>query len=307
MKWIHASDIRLNAAPIASGSLMIDRKTEYHEHFLDLLMTARQSGADLLVITGRLFDRAPGVREMIEAEGAFASLGGIPVILFPYTEEEYEALNVYPWPSCVYLRSAKHRDPVLLKAIKCRVDFAEEGNPDLHSDKVRKGTVRLLFLAPGENSASQERNAADGVEASGFSGTPFPEAVFGAYAYTGIARESCVRLGERVFAPGPFSAVDFRAENRGGFLYAETGDGGRLKVEYTPHEAVRELRFSVGIRGSMMDERLVGTLRGSGDAGTLFARFSGELVKEDEAAVRRMALSYGLRALTEEEESLKEI
>ena len=299
MKWIHASDIRLGAVPIAAGELMIDRKTEYHDNFLALLQNVRQSGAELLVITGHLFDRPPGVRDMIEAEGLFASLGRVPVILFPYSEEEYGALNVYPWPAGIYLRSPRENAPVILKDRKCRIDFSEEGNHDLPEMKVKKGTARLLFLAPPKDPPAKK-------EEPGAAFDTFPQEVFGKFTYIGTAGTACLRRGERIFSPGPFSETDYQAENRGGYLEAESETNGHLKVSFTPHEPLRELRFSVGIRGSLADERLVDTLRRSGEAGTLFGRFTGEVVKADEAAVRRMAIGYGLRALTEEEESLKE-
>lgn len=122
LTFLHAADLHLDA-PFRSLSpeQAVERRAEQRQLLRRLSETARQAEADLILLSGDLFDRQRVRPETMEQlYDCFEALD-IPIFLAPGNHDPYSAASPYrtkPWPSNVHIFTQDHPQ---------RVELAELG------------------------------------------------------------------------------------------------------------------------------------------------------------------------------------
>lgn len=148
LKLLHAADFHLDA-PFSAlpADKAARRRAEQRDLLSRLADTARSGGADLVLLSGDLFDSGEIYAETAQALSRALGQTGCPVFIAPGNHDFYSPRSPYasiPWPDNVHIFQTPELAPVDLPALGCTVWGAAFTAPG------REGSPLDGFTAPGD-------------------------------------------------------------------------------------------------------------------------------------------------------------
>lgn len=234
LKFFHAADLHLDS-PFRGldAAAAHQRREEQRELLSRLCGAAREGGAQLLILSGDLFDSGELYRET--ARALTESLGGVgmPVFIAPGNHDFYGPNSPYEtldWPENVHIFRSAGMERVELPELKCVVFGSAFVSPVREDEPLAgfaapdDGNIRLMALH-GEVGGSGRYGAVTPAQIAGSNLTYL--ALGHIHQGTGLQR-----------AGNTFWAYPGCPEGRG---FDETGDKGGLLVTVDGGEAAAEL------------------------------------------------------------------
>ena len=246
MKFIHCSDIHLGAEPEAGKPWAEARKSEVWDTFGRILAMCRKENADLLIISGDLFDRQPSGSELRLVNEMFASLGKIRVVLMAASSDYISPRSNYrsfKWNENVVMLSDSEPMEIYLYGIDTTVygfsyyesELTTQSYRDLYPKKSSGLHILLAYGgAEGGSSVSLERLSQAGFD----------------YVAMGQSH-NMKKINENMYYPGSPEPLDRTETGEHGVIVGEFGyERGeyKLNTRFVPMAGKKYIELHVRIR-----------------------------------------------------------
>ncbi len=238
LRFIHASDFHLDSAFHAlTPQRAAERRRESRELGARLAEEALRRGADLMLLSGDLFDGTSSFRETPEELAKGLSRAGISVFIAPGNHDFYSANSPYAtiqWPDNVYIFKSGEIESVDLPDLNCTVHGGAFTGPEQTAGLLtgftapQDGRIHLMALhgdvepsAPRYNPITKAEIAASGL----------------AYLALGHvhAASGPQKSGRTLWAyPGCPEGRGFDELGDKGFYFGTVSDEGAVTLEFVP-------------------------------------------------------------------------
>ena len=276
---LHAADFHLDA-PFASlnAEQAAERRGEQRELLARLAELARSRGADLVLLSGDLFDGGELYAETGQALVRTLGQTGCPVFIAPGNHDFYSARSPYArlaWPDNVHLFRRAGLTPVELEGKACTVWGAAFTAP------AREDSPLAGFAAPADGRLHLGVLHGD-VEGRGRYGPIGPEEIAASgLTYLALghihARSGLRRAGETFWAyPGCPEGRGFDELGDKGCLWITVRDDGGVEEEFVPLARRRYRVLEADVSGPDPAAALAAALPDDGAEDIVRIRLTGE-------------------------------
>ncbi len=220
MKFIHTADIHWGMVPDSDRPWGKKREQAIRLTFQAIVEEARESRADLLLISGDLFHRQPLARDLKEVNYLFSTIPGTRVIIIAGNHDRIRkssALLSFTWCSNVTFLMDEELDSVYFEDLNTEVYGYSYHTPEITEDKTARFSIpdsrriKILLLHGGD--AKHQPFDKNALAASPFS-----------YIALGHIHKPAVLLENRMAYPGSPEPLDMTETGPHGFFMGEIDD-----------------------------------------------------------------------------------
>lgn len=256
MRFIHASDMHLGAAPDGGRLYSKTRGQELWDTFARLLDVCEQEQVDLLLISGDMFHRQPLLRELREVDAMFAGLTHTKVVLISGNHDYLKKNSNYRkfvWSENVYPLFDDVLDYIILEDLDVSVSGLSYGCQEI--------TEPLLDQAKAPGRCRYEILLAHGGDGKHI---PMNKEKMSALGYDYIAcghiHKPHVFIEGRASHAGALEPIDINDTGPHGYVQGELTEKG-LSLQFV-HFASREyVHLEIPVTKDMTNTRLKDLVR----------------------------------------------
>lgn len=288
MRFVHASNVKLNAEPRISAQ-EIKLQKERHDNFFTLLSYCEEHRIDALFLCGNLFSAEPTEADLRKVNQDFSHLSVTHVFWTVGNRESIspELLSNFPWTSNVTVFSPERIERVYSKRLDAEFMGIGYGTPYRMMDfsKLKGGTrgsLQVLLLPSGfEN----------------------PEILDLPFDHVAIGGQRIIPNGinGNVYAAGDLTPRDSSEESKGGFLKGEISiSNGHITTSVRFMENFHRKADTTSEDISFADKMDLIAMKDtslSADSNDAIGLFLRDMDNAKDEECHKKAISYGVEAL----------
>jgi len=256
MRFIHASDMHLGAAPDGGRLYSKVRGQELWDTFARLLQVCEQERTDLLLISGDLFHRQPLMRELREVDAMFAKLSHTKVVMIAGNHDYLKKDSNYRkfvWNDNVHPLFDEELDYVILKELDVTVSGLSYDRKEIEDalfDKAKApGKCRYeILLAHGGDAKHIPMNK-EKMKGLGYD-----------YIACGHIHKPHVFIEGKAFHAGALEPIDINDTGVHGYVEGELTENG-LTCRFIPFAAREYVHLEIPVTKDMTNTRLKDLVR----------------------------------------------